>query len=125
MTRLVPADICECWEEIRPTLQVMLDRSAEEIYSACVRCEAVLLRAPEGFIIVSEQFGHDNKKELFVWAVAGHGGQCIRRHWPELADMARALGCTSVVGRVKEDRVSELLERSGWKIRHTEYARTV
>lgn len=121
---LKPAAIEQHWEAIQPTLQVMLGMTAQALYTACASGEAVLLEAPEGFIVVSEQ-RTAGVKELFVWAVAGHGGQCIRRHWPELAEIARDLGCTSVVGRVKQDRVGQLLERSGWKIRHTEYARAV
>lgn len=122
---LQPADICEHWEAIKPTLQIMLDSSAEELYAACVSGEAVLLKAPEGFVVVTEQTSRDGRKDLFVWAVAGRGGHFYRRYWPDLADMAKHLGCAAVTGRVREERVGELLEHHGWKRTYIEYSREV
>lgn len=113
------------WAGILPTLESFLPGPPEALYSALVSGEAVLFKADEGFIAVAEQRQRDGLKSLFVWAVSGKGGLCIRRHWDELADIARAMGCSEVAGRVVDDRVARLLERCGWHQKFTEYARAV
>lgn len=105
-----------------PTVELLLADSVDECRIAWENGEAVMLEADEGFLIVSVRKNRKQESELFVWALAGKGGRCIRTHQTDLAGAALHMGCKRIVGRVQSDRVAKLLERCGWKRTHVEYA---
>lgn len=119
---LTPVPVAECWERILPTIELLHGDSVEAVHAACASREAVVLEADQGFVIVSVDTQRNGDRELFVWALAGRGGRFVRTHHVDLCDVARHLDCKRIVGRVKNDRVAQLLERCGWTQRHVEYA---
>lgn len=122
-------DIRQCWDDIRPGLEYIKERTAapwrpEDVYHACLAGDATLYTGPEGFMVLYEavcKFTLD--KSLHVWIAYGENGNLYDKYMPWLEDLAKAVGAKSITCDSPRRGMGKLLH--GWHEEYTRYRRVV
>lgn len=115
MDTLVLKDVREVWDEIRPGLEQVRQKTeapwrAEDVYASCVVGAAVLYVGEPGFVIVqSDQNKLTGQPELLVWVAYSRDQDSVERFQPAVDQLARANGFK---------KLTMWSNRPGWQKQH-------
>jgi len=104
MNQLLPADIREHWNFVRPGLEEIakVDRGEwipEDLYATVVsgRASLFLTDDDQGFLICQTCLsGYREERVLFLLAAWNRGKDPFGKYWDAIADLARAEKCSVV-----------------------------
>lgn len=95
MDTLVLKDIREVWDEIRPGLEHVRQKTeapwrAEDVYSTCLVGQASLYVGETGFVVVQAKVDpFTGEPELFIWVAYAEGQGNIERFQDAVDELAR------------------------------------
>tara|TARA_A100001391_G_scaffold197881_2_gene178827 strand:- start:2175 stop:2579 length:405 start_codon:yes stop_codon:yes gene_type:complete len=122
------ADVKHCWHWVGPMVFDLLKETGQktetaEVYHLLRSGEAMLVVAPEGFVILTIQTEDDESRGLLIWMAKAYkqGDDCVGKYIDFFKDLAHKQECVRLVTRTAIPEVGEHLSEHGWKTMETEY----